>query len=41
MEIQISQELYYILKGITVIGIIGFVISLGLGIKEIYKILKK
>lgn len=41
MEIQISQELYYMLKGITVIGIISFVISLGFGIKMASKILKK
>lgn len=41
MEIQISQELYYALKGIMVIGVISFVISLGFGIKMVSKILKK
>lgn len=38
MEIQISQELYYILKGIMVIGLLGLISVVGLIINAIIQV---
>lgn len=38
MEIQISQELYYALKGIMVIGLLGLISVVGLIINAIIQV---